>query len=47
MENCELGCFGFDDVIMGGLDLMQACRDGGCLVIDGDLQAVFVVEDSE
>ena len=47
MENCELGCFGFDDVIMGGLDLMQTCRDGECLVIDGDLQAVFVVEDSE
>ena len=45
MENCELGCFGFDDVIMGGLDLMRACRDGGCLVIDGDLQTVFVVED--
>lgn len=47
MENCELGCFGFDDVIMGGLDLMQACRDGFSLVIDGDLQTVFVVEDSE
>ena len=47
MENCELGCYGFDDVIMGGLDLMQTCRDGECLVIDGDLQAVFVVEDSE
>ena len=47
MENCELGCFGFDDVIMGGLGLMLTCRDGGCLVIDGDLQAVFVVEDSE
>lgn len=47
MENCELGCFGFDDVIMGGLDLMRACRDGSVLVIDGDLQAVFVVEDSE
>lgn len=45
MENCELGCFGVDDVIMGGLDLMQACRDGSGLVIDGDLQAVFVVED--
>ena len=47
MENCELGCFGFDDVIMGGLDLMRACRDGSVLVIDGDLQTVFVVEDSE
>ena len=47
MENCELGCFGFDDVIMGGLDLMLTCRDGGCLVIDGDLQTVFVVEDVE
>ena len=47
MENCELGCYGFDDVIMGGLDLMQACRDGFGLVIDGDLQAVFVVEDVE
>ena len=47
MENCELGCFGFDDVIMGGLDLMQACRDGFSLVIDGDLQSVFVVEDAE
>ncbi len=47
MENCELGCFGFDDVIMVGLDLMQACRDGLGLVIDGDLQAVFVVEDVE
>ena len=45
MENCELGCFGFDDVIMGGLDLMQACRDGFSLVIDGDLQSVFVVEE--
>lgn len=47
MENCELGCFGFDGVIMGGLDLMLTCRDGSGLVIDGDLQAVFVVEDSE
>ena len=47
MENCELGCYGFDDVIMGGLDLMLACRDGGYLVIDGDLQTVFVVEDAE
>ena len=47
MENCELGCYGFDDVIMGGLDLMQACRDGGCLVIDSDLKTVFVVEDVE
>ena len=49
MENCELGCYGFDDVIMGGLDLMRACRDrdGSSLVIDGDLQAVFVVEDVE
>jgi len=45
MENCELGCYGFDDVIMGGLDLMRACRDGSVLVIDGDLQTVFVVED--
>ena len=45
MENCELGRFGFDDVIMGGLDLMRACRDCFSLVIDGDLQAVFVVED--
>ena len=47
MENCELGCYGFDDVIMGGLDLMRACRDGFSVVIDGDLQAVFVVEDVE
>ena len=47
MENCELGCFGFDDVIMGGLDLMRACSDGVGLVIDGDLQTVFVVEDVE
>ncbi|QFG15361.1 hypothetical protein 4L372X_049 [Aeromonas phage 4_L372X] len=47
MENCELGCFGFDDVIIGGLDLMRTCRDGSSLVIDGDLQTVFVVEDSE
>ena len=47
MENCELGCYGFDDVIMGGLDLMRACRDGASLVIDGDLQTVFVVEDVE
>lgn len=47
MENFELGCYGFDDVIMGGLDLMQACRDGFSLMIDGDLQSVFVVEDSE
>ena len=47
MENCELGCYGFDDVIMGGLDLMMTCRDGECLVIDGDLQTVFVVEDVE
>ena len=47
MENLELGCFGFDDVIMGGLDMMRTCRDGGYLVIDGDLQTVFVVEDVE
>ena len=47
MENCELGCYGFDDVIMGGLDLMRACRDGFSLVIDGDFQTVFVVEDAE
>ena len=45
MENYEIGCFGFDDVIMGGLDLMRACRDGSSWVIDGDLKAVFVVED--
>lgn len=45
MENCELGCFGFDDVTMGGLDLMLTCRDGSYLVIDGDLQTVFVVEE--
>lgn len=44
MGNYELGCYGFDDVIMGGLDLMQACRDGSSLVIDGDLQTVFVVD---
>lgn len=44
MENCELGCYGFDDVIMGCLDLMRACRDGASLVIEGDLQSVFVVE---
>ena len=47
MENYELGCYGFDDVIMGGLDLVRACRDGSSLVIDGDLQTVFVVEDVE
>ena len=47
MESYELGCFGFDDVIMGGLDLMRACRDGIVLVIDGDLQTVFAVEDVE
>ena len=47
MDNHELGCYGFDDVIMGGLDLMRACRDGFSLVIDGDLQTVFVVEDAE
>ena len=47
MENFELGCYGFDDVIMGGLDLMRTFRDGFDLVIDGDLQTVFVVEDSE
>ena len=45
MENCELGCFGFDDVIMGGLDLMRAYREGFSMVIDGDLQTVFVVGD--
>lgn len=45
MENSELGCYGFDDVIMGGLDLTRACRDGSGLVIDGDLQSVFVVEE--
>ncbi len=45
MDNFELGCYGFDDVIMGGLDLMRSCRDGVGLVIDGDLQTVFVVED--
>lgn len=45
MENCELGCFGFDDVIMCGLGLMQACREGFSMVIDGDLQTVFVVEE--
>ena len=47
MENYELCCYGFGDVIMGGLDLMQDCRDGSGLVIDGDLQTVFVVEDVE
>ena len=45
MENYELGCYGFDDVIMGVLDLIRTCRDGFSLVIDGDLQTVFVVED--
>ena len=47
MENYELGCYGFDGVIMGGLDLMRACRDVVSLVVDGDLQTVFVVEDAE
>ena len=47
MENFELGCYGFDDAIIGGLDLMRACRDGSGLVIEGDLQTVFVVEDAE
>lgn len=47
MENYELGCYGFDEVIMRGLDLMRACRDGSGLVIDGDLQTVFVVGDAE
>jgi hypothetical protein len=47
METYELGCFGFDEVMMGGLDLMRTCRDGFSLVIDGDLQTVFVVEDME
>lgn len=47
MENYELGCYSFDEVIMGGLDLMRTCRDGFSLVIDGDLQTVFVVEDVE
>ena len=47
MENYELGCYGFDDVIMGGLDLMLTCREGFGMVIDGDLQTVFVVEDVE
>ena len=47
MENFELGCYGVDDVIMGGLYLMRTCRDGGHLVIDGDLKTVFVVEDVE
>lgn len=45
MENFELGCYGFDDVIMGGLDLMLTFREGLGLVIDGDLQTVFVVEE--
>ena len=47
MENCELGCYGFDEVIMGGFDLMRTCRDGFGMVIDGDLKTVFVVEDVE
>ena len=47
MENYELGCYSFGEVTMGGLELMRTCRDGFSLVIDGDLQAVFVVEDSE
>lgn len=47
MESYELRCYGFNDVIMGGLDLMRTCRDGASLVIDGDLQTVFVVEDVE
>lgn len=45
MENYELGCYGFDDATIGGLDLMRTCRDGFSLVIDGDLQTVFVVEE--
>ena len=45
MESYELGCYGFDDVIMGGLDLMRTCRDGSGLFIDCDLQTVFVVEE--
>lgn len=47
MDNYELGCYGFDEVIIGGLDLMRTCRDGSSLVIDGDLKAVFVVGDVE
>ena len=45
MDNHELGCYGFDDVIMGGLDLIRACREGFSMVSDGDLQTVFVVEE--
>ena len=47
MESYDLGCHVFDEEIMGGLDLMLTCRDGSSLVIDGDLQTVFVVEDVE
>ena len=47
MENYELGCYGFDDVIMSGIDLMRTCREGFSMAIDGDLQTVFVVEDME
>lgn len=47
MENIELGCFGLDSAVIGGLDLLGVCRDGFSLVVDGDLQTVFVVEDAE
>lgn len=47
MENYELCCYSFDEVTMRGLNLMRTCRDGFSLVIDGDLQTVFVVEDVE
>jgi hypothetical protein len=48
MDYCNVGCYGFDEVAIVDIDIILAvnCGDIG-VVIDGDLQTVFVVEDSE
>ncbi|MGL4756262.1 MAG: hypothetical protein ACRCXB_28245 [Aeromonadaceae bacterium] len=35
----------FGNVVLGGLELLRACRDGQVLVVDGDRGVVVVEEE--
>lgn len=41
--NVQLNEHEFGNVVLGGLELLRACRDGFALVVDGD-RGVVVVE---
>ena len=41
----ELGCFGFDEVTIGGLHQLFECREDVAPVVDGGLGVVFLEEE--